>query len=152
MKNVVLLSIAAGLLPGILPAQPRHGGPPPDSERMGGISRVIADCENRTDEFQRSLRSALDHSALNNTSREDELNRDAGRLERAMNKVRESWNLEHDASRTRHFVGDAIAVSQDINRTMIRRRLNPEVQRQWDIVRRELNHLAEVFDLPKIRW
>jgi hypothetical protein len=35
---------------------------------------------------------------------------------------------------------------------MIRRRLNPEVQRQWDIVRRELNHLAEVFDLPKIRW
>jgi hypothetical protein len=35
---------------------------------------------------------------------------------------------------------------------MIRRRLHPDVQRQWDIVRGELNRLAEVFELPRIRW
>ena len=152
MKKYLPMAIAVALLPGILPAQPRHGGPPPGSERMGNISRVIADCEDRTNDFKRSLRMALDRSSLNDTRREDELNRDASRLERAMNRVRESWNFEHNPSRTRRSVGEAIAVGQDINRTMVRRRLNPEVQRQWDIVRSDLNRLAEVFELPRIRW
>jgi hypothetical protein len=152
LKTLLWLSLAAALLPGNLAAQPRYGGPRPDQERMGNISRVIADCEGRTNEFKRSLRIALNHSGLDNTRREDELNRDADRLEIAMNRVRESWNLEHDASRTRRAVGNAIAVSQDINRTMLRRQLHHDVDRQWEIVRRELNRLAEVFDLPKIRW
>jgi hypothetical protein len=152
MKKYLSLTIAAVLLPGILSAQPNRRDRPPGEERIGNISRVIADCEGRTNEFKRALRAALDRSSLNNTNREDELNRDANRLEQAMNRVRESWNLEHDPSRTRRSVGDAIAYGQGINRTMIRRRLNPDVQRQWDIVRGELNRLAEAFELPKIRW
>lgn len=36
--------------------------------------------------------------------------------------------------------------------TMGRRRLNPDVQRQWNAVRGELNRLAEAFELPRIRW
>ena len=152
MKKYLSLTIAAVLLPGILSAQPNRRVPPPGEERIGNISRVIADCESRTNEFKRSLRSALDRSALNNTTREDELNRDANRLEQAMNRVRESWNLEHNPGRTRRSVEDAITFGQGIDRTMIRRRLNPDVQRQWDIVRGELNRLADVFELPKIRW
>jgi hypothetical protein len=152
MTKCMPLAIAFTLLAGVLPAQPRREYPPPGADRTSRISRVIADCEGRTNEFRRSLRIALDRSALNNTRREDELNRDARRLEQSMNGVRESWNVEHNPSRTRRFVGEAIAVGQDINRTMIRRRLNPEVQRQWDIVRGELNRLAEAFELPRIRW
>lgn len=132
-------------------AQPRREGPP-GPERIGRIGRVIADCEDRTNDFRRELRVALDRSSLNNTRREDELNRDAGRLERAMNRVRESWNREHDVYRTRRNVSEAIAAGQDINRTMIRRRLGPGVERQWEIVRSELNRMAEAFDLPRIRW
>src|ERR1035437_3832711 len=45
-----------------------------------------------------------------------------------------------------------IAAGQDINRTMVRRRMNPDVQRQWEAVRGELNRLAEAFELPRIRW
>ena len=152
MKMCASLAIAFALLTGTVSAQPRRGVPLPGPERMGNISRVIADCEGRTNEFRRSLRMALDRSALNNSRREDELNRDASRLEQAMNRVRESWNLEHNPPRTRRSVGDAIAVGQNINRTMIRRRLNPDVQRQWDIVRAELNRLAEAFELPRVRW
>jgi hypothetical protein len=143
------LAIAiAFVLPGTLGSQPRNRG----TERNDNIARVIADCEGRTNDFKRSLRAALDRSELNNTRREDELNLDASRLEHAMNRVRESWNLERDPGRTRRSVGDAIAVGQSINRTMLRRRLNPDVQRQWDIVRGELNRLAATFDLPRIRW
>jgi hypothetical protein len=149
MKLHLRTAIAVALLlPGVLAAQ-RYGPPPGGGERIG---RVIADCEERTNQFRRSLRAALDRSALNNTAREDELNRDAGRLERAMNGTRESWNGEHNAPRTRRFVSEAITAGQDINRTMVRRRLGGDVQRQWDFVRQELNRLAEVFELPRIRW
>jgi hypothetical protein len=98
------------------------------------------------------LRAALDRSMLNGTQREDELNVSALRLERSMNRVREAWNRERDVGRTRRSVSDAISVGQDINRTMVRRRLNPGVQRQWEAVRAELNRLAEAFELPRIRW
>jgi hypothetical protein len=137
------------LLPGILAAQ--RGYPPRDG-RTANISRVVADCEERTNQFRVSLRAALDRSALNGTRREDQLNVDAERLERAMNQVREAWNREHDPPKTRNFVNDAISAGRGINRTMAARRLNPNVQRQWDAVRSELNRLAEAFELPRIRW
>jgi hypothetical protein len=134
---------AATLLTGILLAQP------PGRARIG---RVVDDCAARTSEFRMSLRRALDHSRLDGTAREDELNAQAARLERNMQRVAEDWNGYHDARRTRAHVSRALDAAQDINRTMVRRRLNPNVQDQWRTVRRELNHLAEVFDLPRIQW
>jgi hypothetical protein len=150
MKKYVWASLAVVvLLPGILAAQP---GYPPRDGRIANISRVVTDCQDRVIQFRSSLRAALDRSALNGTRREDQLNVDAERLVRAMDRVREAWNREHDPPKTRHFVSDAIAAGQDINRTMVSRRLNPDVQRQWDAVRGELNRLAEAFELPRIRW
>jgi len=150
MKKYVWMSMAVALLlPGIVAAQP---GYPPRDGRIANISRVVVDCQDRVIQFRSSLRAALDRSALNGTRREDQLNVDTERLERAMDRVREAWNREHDPPKTRHFVSDAIAAGQDINRTMVSRRLNPDVQRQWDAVRGELNRLAEAFELPRIRW
>ena len=150
MKKYVWTSMAVALLlPGILAAQRDY---PPRGGRNENISRVVADCQDRAIQFRSSLRAALDRSALNGTQREDQLNVDAERLERAMNRVREAWNREHDPPKTRHFVEDAISAGQDINRTMVRRRLNPDVQRQWEAGRGELNRLAEAFELPRIRW
>ena len=152
MKKFVWTSMAVALLlPGILAAQPRRDYPPRGG-RGQDISRVVADCQDRAIQFRSSLRAALDRSALNGTHREDQLNTDAERLEHVMNRVREAWNREHDPGRTRHFVDDAISAGRDINRTMVRRRLNPDVQRQWDAVRGELNRLAEAFEVPRIRW
>ena len=146
MKRRYYLSMAiavATLLPGILLAQP------PGRMRIG---RTVDDCAARTSEFRVSLRRALDHSRLDGTAREDELNTQAARLERNMQKVAEDWNGYHDAHRTRVHVSRAIEAAQDINRTMLRRRLNDRVQEQWRAVRRELNHLAEVFELPRLQW
>lgn len=143
-RNYLSIFIAvATLLPGILLAQP------PGRMRIG---RVVEDCAARTSEFRVSLRRALDHSRMDGTAREDELNAQAGRLERNMQRVAEDWNGHHDARRTRAHVSRAIEAAQDINRTMLRRRMNPHVQDQWRVVRRELNRLAEAFDLPRLQW
>jgi hypothetical protein len=141
------LGIVAGLallLPGWVVAQGRG--------RHERITSTINDCVNRADDFKHSLHAALDHSRYRDTAREGQLNKDASRLSKAMNKVGDSWNRDHNPDKTRHFVSEAIEVSQDINRTMVRGRLDPEVERQWGTVRAELNRLADVFELPRIRW
>ena len=143
-RYLALAGAVALLAPGVMLAQRGPGG--------ARIGRVINDCAARTGDFKVSLRRALNRSRLDGTAREDQLNRDAERLDRSMQRVAEAWNADHDARRTRAHVSRAIEVSQDINRTMVRRRLHPDVQRQWSVVRAELNRLAEVFDLPRIRW
>jgi hypothetical protein len=115
-------------------------------------TRIINDCEKRTDAFKGILRHALNESRLDHSGREKHLNRDADRLENAMDHVGDSWNRDHNPGKTRRYVAEAIAVSHDINKTMIKWHLNPEAEREWDAVRAELNRLAETFGLQEIRW
>ena len=120
--------------------------------RGARIARVVADCDARVDEFQRMFRRALEHSGYRGTLRQVDLDRHADQLANAMGRVREAWNRERDPGRTRHFVEEAINVSRAINRVMNENRFYPELHRKWSIVRDEMNHLAEAFDLPRLRW
>ena len=116
------------------------------------ISRVVANCDARADEFQQMFRRALQHSGYRGTLRQVDLDRHADALAGSMGRVREAWNRERNAGRTRHFVAEAINVSREINRVMNSNRFYPELHRKWSILREELNRLAEAFDLPRLRW
>ena len=128
----------------------------PRTSRAGGrgerIARVVADCDARSAEFQRMFRHALEHSGYRGTLRQIDLDRHADALAYSMDRVREAWNRERDPGRTRHFVEEAINVSREINRVMHNNRFYPELHNRWSIVREEMNHLAEVFELPRLRW
>ena len=155
MKRMGVVGIAVALLlPLGLNAQgyQRDRDRRDQDERRGRVARIIADLERRTNEFHGALRRAIDRSPLDGTHREDELNRDASKLEHAANRLRESWNAERDFERSRRHLAVALSAGQDINHTMSRHRLRGHVQREWDDVRRELNQLAEVFREPPIRW
>ena len=147
MKSLLVAGVLllGAIFPGVAPAQPRYN-------RGRDIARVIADCEERTNQLRMSFRYARDRNGYRDSMREEELNRHADRLERVMNRVRESWNRERNPDRTRSFVSDALATSEDINRAFMRGRLHPQIERQWFAVRAELNRLADFFDLPRIRW
>jgi hypothetical protein len=148
MKKYVLLVIALTLLwPAVAKAQPRRGrmGRDDQGER---IARVIRDCEQRTNDFLQAVERAWGRERHSG----DELDRGAVRLERALNRVRDSWNRDHDYRRTRGSVGAATDAGRDINRLLRRHRLNSRVEREWMAIRTELDNLAEVFQQPRIRW
>ena len=157
MKRHLIVGVAVVLaLSGVLAAQSRPRERPQDrgrpGERVGRISGVVADLERRTDEFQTALRRALEHGDPRRSGREDQLSRDAAQLARAMDRLRESWNRDHDPARSRRNAATAISAGRDINRTLSRHGLRDSIQREWSVVRDELNRLAESFDEPKIRW
>ena len=116
------------------------------------IARVVADCDGRAREFERMFRHALQHSGYRGTLRQVDLDRHADALAHSMDRVREAWNRERDPGRTRRFVEEAINVSREINRVMNRNQFYPELHHQWSVVRSEMNHLAEAFELPPLRW
>lgn len=98
------------------------------------------------------MRRAINHSALNNTTHESELNTAANNLDATMDKVGDSWNRSHDMQKTRVFVNQAIMIAKDINRTMVKWHLDPPTAQQWVVLRGQLNRLAQTFDLEKISW
>ncbi len=158
MKKLLVMAISAAVLvPALAGAQyrdryDRHHRRDRDDDRVGRISGVVADCERRTDDFRQALRRALNDSRLDGTRREDELNESAGRLAHAMDRLRDSWNEDHDVDRSRRNVRTAIMAGRDINRTLSRHALRGHIRREWEDLREELNRLAEVFGEPEIRW
>ncbi len=150
MNRITLSVILTALV--IFPAQAKDQYKGERQWQIEETTRTINDCEKRTNAFKGILRHALDESRLDHSGREKQLNREAERLEDVMDHVGDSWNRDHNPGETRRFVAEAIAVSKDINKTMIKWHLNLEAEREWDAVRAELNRLAEKFGLQSIRW
>ncbi len=149
MKNFLLLLASAALLSSPAAAQGRR--PPSSSGDIQLITRTINDCENRTDAFRKTLRRALNNSALDGSSREGQLNRSADRLERALDRVGDSWNRDKSISGTKQAVSEALSAGRDIHFTLRRSSYNSDVKRDWDVVRLQLNILASKFGLSQIR-
>jgi hypothetical protein len=149
MKTFLPVVVAlAVLLPAVAKAQPPRGRGRGQDERSQRIGRVINDCEQRTNEFLRAVERAWGRDRHNG----DELDRSAARLERALNRIRDSWNRDYDYRRTRTNVGPAIDAGREINRIMAHHRLGQRVDREWRAIRSEIDNLAEVFEQPRIRW
>lgn len=116
------------------------------------VTRTINDCEDRTDDFRKTLRRALKDSRLDDTHREDELNRQADRLENALDRTGDAWNRDRNPSKARGHVQEALGAARDINATMRKWRLHPDTERDWSVVRSQLNLLARAFNLNDVRW
>ena len=156
MKKLLLLALATALLvPATLLAQ-RHDRRDRDDRddhgRTGRISGVIVDLDRRATEFRGALARALDHSRMDGTRREDRLNDDAKKLDRAVSRLRDSWNSDHDVQRSKRNVSAAIDAARSINSAMERHAVHGHVQGEWDALKHELNRVAEAFDEPRIRW
>ncbi|MBI5280605.1 MAG: hypothetical protein HY858_02900 [Candidatus Solibacter usitatus] len=148
-RNFVLCALLLTLACS-LSAQPRRG-----RAGAGGVAettRIISDCERRTNTFKKTLDRALGRDNVRlGQGREDELNREASRLENQLDKAGDSWNRDHNPDSTRDHVRAAIAVGNDIDRAMRSNRMGPDAEREWAAVRAELNRLAQTFNLPRIR-
>jgi uncharacterized membrane protein YccC len=153
MKKLLFFAIAmTTLLAGSLSARDDRRRHPDRREWIGHISSVVRDCDQRATEFKSALARALDRSQLVGTRREDRLNEDAEKLDRAISRLRESWNRNRDPERSRRHVGEAIDVAREINWALEHHRLRGHIQREWNILRSELDRLAEAFDEPRISW
>jgi hypothetical protein len=114
------------------------------------VDEVIRRVENRTDSFVRLFDNSLDHSRLDGTRREDRLNERARALEQATNELRRRFDRTESYYDTRPEVNRCLNLATEIDKVM-RRRMGGNTEEQWRMVRAELNALADVYGLARLR-
>jgi hypothetical protein len=115
------------------------------------VDRLIRQAENRSDQFVAIFDRSLDRSRLEGTIREDRLNERARELEGQLNIVRQEFNRAGNYYDIRSHAANALTAAQGINTVMRNRRLDARVERQWILLRSELNRLAAVYNLRQLR-
>ena len=114
------------------------------------VDRIIKRVEDSTDKFKKEFDKALDHSRLNNTNREDQLNEYANDLEHATDDLRKHFDKTDAWIENKDQVRTCVSLASKINIAMRNRRLGPKVENRWASVRYDLNTLAGVYNLPLV--
>jgi hypothetical protein len=117
----------------------------------GQIDRLIRQAETHSNHFVAVFDRALDRSRLEGTIREDRLNERAAQLESQLNVARQELGRNPNHWAIRLAISNALDVGQSINTIMRRRNLTPNAERQWMMLRSDLNRLAVAYGLRQLR-
>ena len=105
------------------------------------LERLLRQTENHTRQFAAMLdNDNRDRNWLGERARE---------LENQLNMVGGDYDQGSNFNR-RSQLGTVLRVAQSINNAMRYRRVGYDVQRQWSMVRSDLNRLARAYDLRQI--
>jgi hypothetical protein len=115
------------------------------------VDRVIRRAEDRSDVFRKTVDRNLDHSRLNGSRTEDRINAQVKQLENALDDLRSEFNRRDRWTDTRLNVERVMRQSDEVNSIMRKNRFTPQVEREWDLLRSDLNTLANVYSLRPLR-
>ena len=114
----------------------------------GNVREVIRDLESDTDRYKDSLDNALDHSRLNGSRTEDEINEHVKRFEEATDRLRDR---AEDRQYAPNLAREVLNRGRSINVFMRRHRLDGQAESDWAKVRNDLNRLANSYYI-NWRW
>ncbi len=115
------------------------------------VDRIIKRCEERSDAFTRMIDRNLDRSRLNGTRREDNINEQVKDLEKALDELRREFDRRDTWRETRREVEKVMRESDEISALMKNSRFNRDVEREWQLVKSDLNKLAGIYEVRQLR-
>jgi hypothetical protein len=139
-KRMILTFVALALAAPAWPALAQQ--PYRANDRQ--VQRTLDRIEQRTDTFRQSLEAALDQSRLDNTNREDRINDYVRDFEQATDQLRERFN---DRRAVSGDVQEVLSRASWIENFMRRRRLSQQAERDWNMLRSDLNLLAQYYNV-----
>jgi len=114
------------------------------------VRDLVQRMERHSDAFKKHFDKALDRSALDGTDREDRLKRWSEDLESQMDHFKDDYN--HDRLRNvEDRVNTLLAIAAGINRAMLYRTFDHDAERDWGLLRSDLNALAIMYGLPALQ-
>jgi len=112
----------------------------------GNLKETLRRLEEDTDRFTKSLDSDLDHSALNGTRAEDEINRYVHDFEEATDHLKSRFD---DRQASPGLAREVLGRGRSIDGFMRRNRPGPRSMSDWVRVRQSLDRLANAY---RISW
>jgi DNA repair ATPase RecN len=112
------------------------------------VRQIIRNLETDTDTFKHSLDKALDHSQLDGTQAEDEINNYVEDFEHATDKLKDK---AEDQQYAPNLAREVLIRGRSINSFMRKHRLGGDAENDWVRVRDDLTLLAHGYRI-KWRW
>jgi hypothetical protein len=110
------------------------------------VERVVR----RTGTFKDDFDKAISHSIPDSSNMEERAKHRADDLHEAAKKLKDVFADKHDKNdpKVREQVDRTLSASSDLNRVMVEYRFTEKLQRDWDLLKSDLNALAAVYNLP----
>jgi hypothetical protein len=112
------------------------------------VERMLKQIENQTKTFRKSLDSSLDHSRVNGTRREDDINAFVKAFEEQTKRLHDRFNDHKSVAADVEAVLDRASA---IDRFMRRQRLGGRAAEDWFALRTNLDELAQAYNVTW-RW
>ena len=115
------------------------------------VSRIIKRLEDNTDRFKGYIDRELDKTRLDKTPAEDRIWDRVRALESATDRLRSRFDRTDTWRETRNEVLDVVQEGKRIEQLFERYQIYRRVFARWAEVRRDINTLAGVYEIPPIR-
>ncbi|MBA2524349.1 MAG: hypothetical protein H0V18_01005 [Pyrinomonadaceae bacterium] len=113
------------------------------------MRNLILRIETRSDAFSRTLENALDRSRLNNTAREDDINRLVTDFEYATDQLKTRFEDRRSTAADARAVLERAAL---INSFLLNNRLETRVDQDWRFLQSDLDLLARAYYINDWSW
>ena len=113
------------------------------------VRDIVQRMERHSNDFRKHFEKSLDRSALDDTDREDRLRRWTQDLEDMLDHLKNDQGKGQIRDMEQR-VNTLLAIAAGVNRIMLYRQFDADTDRDWQLLRSDLNALAITYDLPAL--
>lgn len=116
------------------------------------VGTVVDRVQKLTGEFKGEFDRAVSHSMIDGTRMEANAKHRADDLHDAANRLGDVFHDKRDKNNpaVRDHADKTIAAASELNHIMMNHRFTDKMQRDWDMLRQNLNALAQVYGLSPL--
>jgi hypothetical protein len=116
------------------------------------VGGIVDRLTKSTGEFKETFNNAVSHSMLDGTRVEANAKHRADDLHAAAKRLADVFKDKKDKNNpaVRDQADKTIAAASELNRVLLDHRFTDKLQREWDLLRSDLNALAKVYDLSSL--
>jgi len=116
------------------------------------VGDVVQRVARRSGSFKEIFNKAVEHSLIDGTKLEDRAKHRADDLQDSAKRLKDVYGDKRDKNNpaVRDQVDKTLAAASDVNRVVTAHRFTDRVQHEWDLLRGDLNALAQIYDLPPL--
>ena len=116
------------------------------------VGGVVDQLQKRAAAFKDEFDRAVSHSLIDGTNLEENAKHRADDLHVAANHLGDVFHDKRDKNNpaVRDQADRTLAAAAEVNQVMLRHRFTEKLQRDWDLLRGDLNGLASVYSLTPL--
>ena len=114
----------------------------------GDVKATVAALEANTDRFSESLNKSMDATWIDGKPAQDEINHFVDKFEEATDKLKDKVEDQQSA---KALFNEVVYRARVINAGMLRYKVSPQAEKDWSMVRSNINSLGKSYKIV-VKW